>query len=135
MIQRHLNPEGVYLFNTTGSIRALRTGCLSFRNGYRVLNNLIVSDSPLTFDAARWRRVLASYVIDGKRVFPTDSPAQIESFDSLVAIPSESSDPGIAAAERRMEHCDSILQRTASLPLITDDNMGTEWRYPLFHRE
>jgi spermidine synthase len=135
MIQRHLNPGGVYLFNATGSIRAQRTGCLSFKFGFRVLNNVMVSDSPFDLDVGRWRRVLAAYAIDGKRMFPTDSPAQAESFDHFVAMPSESDDNAIVPANRRMERCESILQRTPGLPLITGDNMGTEWRYPLLHRE
>jgi predicted membrane-bound spermidine synthase len=135
LIQRHLNPGGVYLFNATGSIRAQRTGCLSFKFGFRVLNNVMVSDSPFDLDVARWRRVLAAYAIDGKRMFPTDSPAQAESFDHFVAMPSESDDKAIVPADRRMERCESILRRTPELPLITDDNMGTEWRYPLLRRE
>jgi len=135
MIQRHLNPGGVYLFNATGSIRAQRTGCLSFKFGFRVLNNVMVSDSPFDLDVARWRRVLTAYAIDGRRMFPTDSPAQAESFDHFVAMPSESDDKAIVPADRRMERCESILRRTPELPLITDDNMGTEWRYPLLHRE
>jgi spermidine synthase len=135
MIQRHLNPGGVYLFNATGSIRAQRTGCLSFKFGFRVLNNVMVSDSPFDLDVARWRRVLAAYEIDGKRMFPMDSPAQAESFEHIVAMPSESDDKAIVPADRRMERCESILERTPELPLITDDNMGTEWRYPLLHRE
>jgi spermidine synthase len=135
MIQQHLNPGGVYLFNATGSIRAQRTGCLSFKFGFRVLNNVMVSDSPFDLDDARWRRVLTAYAIDGKRMFPTDSPAQTESFDYFITMPSETDDKAIAPANRRMERCESILQRTAGLPLITDDNMGTEWRYPLLHRE
>jgi len=135
MIQRHLNPGGVYLFNATGSIRAQRTGCLSFKFGFRVLNNVMVSDSPFDLDVARWRRVLTAYAIDGRRMFPTDSPAQAESFNRFVAMPSESDDKAIVPADRRMERCESILRRTPELPLITDDNMGTEWRYPLLHRE
>jgi len=135
MIQRHLSPGGVYLFNATGSIRAQRTGCLSFKFGIRVLNNIMVSDSPFDLDIARWRRVLAAYAIDGKRMFPTDSPVQAESFEHFVAMPSESDDKAIVPADRRMERCESILERTPELPLITDDNMGTEWRYPLLHHE
>ena len=135
MIQRHLNPGGVYLFNATGSIRAQRTGCLSFKFGFRVLNNVMVSDSPFDLDVARWRRVLAAYAIDGKRMFPMDSPSQAESFEYFVAMPSESDDKAMVPADRRMERCESILERTPELPLITDDNMGTEWRYPLLHRE
>ena len=126
MIQRHLHPGGVYLFNATGSVRAQRTGCLSFKFGYRVLNNVMVSDSAFDLDVARWRRVLTAYAIDGKRMFPTDTPAQAESLDHFVAMPSESADVAIAPADRRMERCDSILRRTPELPLITDDNMGTE---------
>ena len=95
MIQRHLSPGGVYLFNATGSIRAQRTGCLSFKFGFRVLNNVMVSDSPFDLDVARWRRVLAAYEIDGKRMFPMDSPAQAESFEHIVATPSELDDKAI----------------------------------------
>jgi hypothetical protein len=135
IIQRHLNPGGVYLFNATGSIRTLRTGCLSFKYGFRVLNNVIVSDSPFDLDVARWRRVLTAYAIDGKRMFPADSPAQRQSFDDFVAMLSGSDDERFDPADRHKESCESLLQRTAALPLITDDNMGTEWRYPLFHRE
>lgn len=135
MIQQHLKPGGVYLFNATGSIRAQRTGCLSFKFGFRLLNNIMVSDSPFDLDVARWRRVLAAYAIDGTRMFPTDSPAQAALFRYFVAMPSESEDKAIAPADRRMERCESILKRTPELPLITDDNMGTEWRYPMLQRE
>jgi spermidine synthase len=135
MIREHLNPNGVYLFNATGSVRAQRTGCLSFRYGFRVLNNVIVSDSPFVLDPGRWRRVLANYTIDGNRMFPMDSQAQVESFSHIIAMPSEIDDPAIAPADRAIERCQSVLQRTAALPLITDDNMGTEWRYGFLHRE
>jgi spermidine synthase len=30
-----------------------------------------------------------------------------------------------------IEPCSSILARTAGKQPITDDNMGSEWRYPL----
>jgi hypothetical protein len=47
----------------------------------------------------------------------------------------EASDDSIDPAARRLESCQSIVQRINALPLITDDNMGTEWRYPLLHLE
>lgn len=135
LIQRHLNQGGVYLYNSTGSIRALRTGCSSFRYGYRVLNNLMVSDSPFDLDVERWRRVLTAYTIDGHVMFPQDTPEQVQALEAIVAMAHEASDEGIEPAARRLESCQSILQRTSALPLITDDNMGTEWRYPLLHIE
>jgi len=30
-----------------------------------------------------------------------------------------------------LEPCAAILARTTALASVTDDNMGTEWRYPL----
>jgi spermidine synthase len=135
LIQRHLNQGGVYLYNTTGSIRAVRTGCLTFRYGYRVLNNVMVSDSPFDLDAGRWRQVLTSYTIDGHVMFPQDTPEHVQALDAIVAMAHEASDDSIDPAARRLESCQSIVQRINALPLITDDNMGTEWRYPLLHLE
>jgi hypothetical protein len=63
----------------------------------------MVSDSPFDLDVARWRLVLAAYAIDGKRMFPTDSPAQAEPFEHFVGVPSESDDKAIVPADRRME--------------------------------
>ncbi len=135
LIQRHLNQGGVYLYNATSSIRAQRTGCSTFRYGYRVLNNVMVSDSPFDLDAGRWRQVLAAYTIDGHAMFPQKTPEQVQALDEIVALAHEDKDDRIEFAARRLESCQSILQRTKILPLITDDNMGTEWRYPLLHIE
>ncbi len=128
VIRSHLNPGGVYLYNATDSLRAERTGCLSFRYGYRVFNNLLASDAPIAFDAGRWRGVLVDYRIDGRPVLQLDRPADRDALDRMLELPAELPHAGPAAG---LEDCASILQRTAALRPITDDNMGTEWRYPL----
>jgi hypothetical protein len=38
-----------------------------------------------------------------------------------------SSDP----ARQPLEACSSVMRRNAGVKSVTDDNMGTEWRYPL----
>jgi hypothetical protein len=34
-------------------------------------------------------------------------------------------------AERHIEPCPDVIARTQGERVLTDDNMGTEWRYPL----
>src|SRR5581483_6113082 len=43
LVNRHLNPGGIYLYNTTMSRRVQRTGCLSFAYGARFENQMVVS--------------------------------------------------------------------------------------------
>jgi SAM-dependent methyltransferase len=69
LIKRHLNPGGVFFYNTTESARVQRTGCLAFANGARFLNHMVVSARPIRWDFARWRRILETYRIDGRPVF------------------------------------------------------------------
>lgn len=135
LIKGHLKNGGIYLFNATGSIRAQRSGCSSFKYGFRVLNNLVLSDSPFGLDRAHWNKVIDSYRIDGVRMFPTtdgDAAARVRQFESL---PDDASSTSIPPEKRRLESCESLMARVPALPLITDDNMGTEWRYPLLHEE
>jgi spermidine synthase len=69
LIKRHLNPGGVFFYNTTNSDRVQRTGCLAFAHGARFVNHMVVSETPIPWDFARWRRVLESYRINGRPVF------------------------------------------------------------------
>ena len=65
LIKQHLNPGGVFFYNTTGADRVQRTGCLVFAHGARFTNHMVVSTAPIAWDFARWRRVLEAYRIDG----------------------------------------------------------------------
>ena len=128
LIRRHMKPGGVEYYNTTWSGEALLTGATVFPNALRIGNFLAVSDSPIAFDTERLRSVLSTYRIDGRAVFDLTKPEDRSALERIVSLPS---DPGrddngklVPVMEERM----SLLQRLKGMRLITDDNMGTEWR-------
>jgi predicted membrane-bound spermidine synthase len=125
LIKQHLNPGGTMFFNTTDSARTQRTGCAMFPHGMRFLNHLIVSMDPLPLDVERWKKSLSAERIDDRPVFDLSRARDREFFDRLDGI----SDAANLGHGRPMESCADILARTADLDLITDDNMGTEWRH------
>jgi hypothetical protein len=109
-------------YNTTNSDRVQRTACLAFPYGARFTNHMIVSDAPIDWDFERWRQTLKSYVIDGERQFKPDS-AQDQAFLDAITSPDN--------AREMIEECPRLLARTDGRTSVTDDNMGTEWRYPI----
>jgi hypothetical protein len=128
LIRRHMKPGGVEYYNTTWSGEAILTGATVFPNALRIGNFLAVSDSPIAFDTERLRSVLSTYRIDGRAVFDLTKPEDRSALERIVSLPS---DPGrddngklVPVMEERM----SLLQRLKGMRLITDDNMGTEWR-------
>jgi spermidine synthase len=126
----HLKPGGVLVYNTTGSARVQRTGCLSFAHGLRFSNQLVVSTSPLDVDAARWRRDLEHHRIDGRPVLDAARPEDRRALLALEALAAEAESPRPGPApDAPFEACPDILARTAGLRPVTDDNMGSEWRF------
>ena len=73
IVRHHLEPDGVYYFNTTYSHAALKTAMSAFAHGALVINFAAVGDS-LHFDRERFRRVLANYAIDGHPLFEEVRP-------------------------------------------------------------
>jgi spermidine synthase len=129
LIKAHLNPGGVFFYNTTGFDRVQRTGCLAFAHGARFTNHMAVSERPIAWDFARWRRTLEAYRIDGK---PQFDPARAEDravLDRLMAMEASLAPTAALGADRPIEPCPDILARTAGKRPVTDDNMGSEWRY------
>jgi spermidine synthase len=122
LAKQHLNRGGIVFYNTTDSGRVQRTACLAFPYGARFTNHMIVSDAPIDWDFRRWRQTLESYTIDGERQF---NPASAEDRAVLdkVSLPEN--------ARQIIEECPQVLARTEGKMLVTDDNMGTEWRFPL----
>lgn len=112
LIRRHLNPGGVYYYNTTGEPRVQRTGATAFPYAWRLNNMLAVSDAPFAPDLERFRRQLFSFPFrdDGGGAPDAALLGQV-----------------VETVRRELEPRDSILSRTSGLRLITDDNMGTEW--------
>jgi hypothetical protein len=89
---------------------------------------MVVSDTPIRFDFARWRKVLEAYRIDGRPVF---DPARGEDRAELDRLQSWETSFASGDASRPIEPCRDIIARTAGERPITDDNMGSEWRYAL----
>ncbi len=131
LIRAHLNRGGVFFFNTTDSLRVQRTGCESFRFGYRVTNHLLVSDLPFALDIGHWRQNLLATRIDGHGVFDLSRPADAAALRRVLSLAANANVNDADAPKRLMESCVSIRARTSGVRLITDDNMGTEWRQPL----
>jgi spermidine synthase len=126
LIRHHLNPGGIFFYNTTDSARVQRTGCLAFAYGARFTNHMLVSDGPIAWDFPRWRQILESYRIDGVQVFDTHRAPDRVRLDELMFL-QESIAPKAPVAARPIEPCPDLLVRTAGKTIVTDDNMGTEW--------
>jgi spermidine synthase len=128
LVKDHLNPGGIFFYNTTDSARAQRTGCLVFGEGARFTNHMVVSSVPIAWDFQRWRRTLEAYRIDGK---PQLDPRRSE--DSALLDKAEAMAASLTStapyAERPIEPCSDVLTHTAGMKIMTDDNMGSEWRY------
>jgi len=125
LMKSHLNPGGVYYFNTTSANEPIATALRVFPYGLRVMNFLAVSDSPINVDKERWLDVLRCYRIDGKIVFDPVNPAA----QKVLAVYMLFADTVNAPARLiGMEATDSLRARTAHNLIITDDNMGLEWR-------
>jgi spermidine synthase len=119
----HLNPRGIVFYNTTDSDRVQRTACLAFPYGARFSNHVVVSDTPIDWNFARWRQTLEAYAIDGERQFDLQNARDRALLESVT-----SSDQ---SSRHLIEGCPQVLARTAGKVPVTDDNMGTEWRHTL----
>jgi spermidine synthase/predicted MFS family arabinose efflux permease len=126
LVRRHLNPGGIFFYNTTSSDRVQRTGCLTFAHGARFTNHMVVSDAPIAWDFQRWRRVLTSYRIDGRPVVDLTRAPDRAKLDLLTSWQSSLA-PARHEEDRPIEPCADVLARTAGQAVVTDDNMGSEW--------
>jgi spermidine synthase len=125
LIRAHLNPGGIYYFNTTESDDAIATALKVFPYGLRVINFLAVSDTPITIDKKRWLDVLHGYRIDGRAIFdPTNPNAEKVLANYMVLADSIHFPPAFVG----LETSDSLRGRLGRRLIITDDNMGLEWR-------
>jgi spermidine synthase len=124
LARAHLNPGGVFYYNTTWSPDAMKTGMSAFPYGMRCVNFLALSDSPMAFDSTRWSELLRDLRDQqGRLVFgETDRKPRL---DSLLALaPSINETPRGYGLESRA----SVLSRVETAHIITDDNMRVEWR-------
>jgi len=124
LARKHLNPGGVYYFNTTESDETIATALHVFPYGMRVINCLAVSDSPMSVDQDRWISILRRYSIDGKTMFDPMDPAAPKMLAGYMALAETLKEPPRFLG---LESSDSLRLRTAKRLVITDDNMGLEW--------
>ena len=128
LAKQHLADGGVFFYNTTDSDRLQRTACLTYPHALRFYNHMAASNQPIDVDFVRWRSVLSAYEIDGRRVVDPANPAQVAALEDVLA--THQHWEKIQQGPRdRMETCGSIVARTENLELVTDDNMGSEWRH------
>src|SRR5208282_2943342 len=124
MIHQHLNPGGIYYFNSTGSFDAMATALREFPYGLRVINFLMVSDSPIVVDKARWESNLRGFQIDSHSLFPQGDAGAQEALARFLSLADSLSAPATYVG---LETSASLRSRLSRYPTITDDNMGAEW--------
>ena len=66
LVRARLLPGGVFYYNTTFSAAAQKTAVSVFPHAWRVQGFVAVSDAPIAFDKARWRRVMETFRLDGR---------------------------------------------------------------------
>ena len=124
IIRPHLNPGGVYYFNTTESEETMGTALSVFPYGLRIVNFLAVSDYPIVLDRDAWLRNLSEFQIDGRPMFsPSTHEGQLLLAGYAQFAESIHAPPRFVG----MEGNDSIRARLPRMRLFTDDNMGLEW--------
>jgi len=129
LARTHLEPGGIFFFNTTSSDDVQRTAMTVFPYGLRMINFVAVSDSPFSLDTSHFRDVLAHYTIDGKPCIDTTTEKGQKLLDELCEIPATIHDPNYR--EWGLESRERILARTQDATVVTDDNMVIEFHQPL----
>ena len=129
MLKAHLNPGGIVFYNTTDSSRVQRTGCSSFAHGARFMNHVVLSSTPIDWNFARWRHALELYRIDGRTVLDLSRAEHAQGLEGLMALEAQTRPETRHDSGDVIEPCPQVLERTAGETLVTDDNMGTEWRH------
>ncbi|HVU46124.1 MAG TPA: fused MFS/spermidine synthase, partial [Terracidiphilus sp.] len=128
MLRSHMLPGGVAYYNTTSSGEVQRTGATVFADALRVANFLAVSDSPIIYDRARVRTVLASMQIDGEPVYDLSDPRYRAALERTANLPVVAGEDPSKPVSYSIEGRASLLARLKDKRLVTDDNMGTEWQ-------
>jgi spermidine synthase len=124
LAHKHLNPGGVYYFNTTESAETMATALHVFPYGLRVINFLAVSDSPIQIDTVRWIDTLRKYKINDRFLF---DPADALSQQTLVEYVRFANSINLPPVQVGLEGSDSLRKKYGRDRLITDNNMGREW--------
>lgn len=120
LLKSRLNPGGVTYLNTTGSKEAIKTIAMNFKYTFMYSVYVVASDSPFDIDPKKFRSILETYTIDGKRVLDPEKNKDKKMIDFL---------SGLKLRGTRKE----LLSMTSGYRVITDDNMVTEFK--LFRKD
>ena len=132
LARAHLLPGGLFYFNTTSSDDVKKTAVTVFPHAMRVYNFMAVSDAPLVFDKDRWRKTLVEFSFEGRPAIDRSNDDGQRFFDDLVLY-ADTIDG--APVDDGLESRASVMARTASARVVTDDNMVPEWREVLRFQE
>lgn len=124
LVSSQLADGGIFLFNTTLSEAVMKTSATVFPHAQRIYNFMVVGRSPIVFDRGRWQGVLEGYRLDGKPLLDPADEWDRKRMADLMAIPDTLDRPPVWEG---LESRESVLSRFADLPLVTDDNMRSEW--------
>lgn len=130
IVQDHLEPGGVYMWNVTGSKRAMKTAFEVFDHGARFQSTMVAGPDPLDVDWDRFRNTLLRYQIWGQPLLDEANPADVAFVDEALDISDDEKDPE-DLFEWTYESREDLLERVGDERAITDDNMGGEWEVPL----
>lgn len=128
LLRGHLKPHGIAYYNTTASEEALATGAAEFPYALRISNFLAVSDSPITLDRILWKTMLVGYKINGRPVFDLRNTIDQARLTEVLSLPEMSNPKREIELVSSMEQRPSLLARLKGVRLISDDNMGAEWK-------
>ncbi len=124
LARNHLNPGGIYYFNTTESAEAIATSLHVFRYGLRVINFMAVSDSPLVISTSGWIETLREYKIDNRNVFDPVDPVTQQILSQYIQF---ANSVNLPPTQFGLQDTDSLRANYGRERLITDNNMGREW--------
>jgi spermidine synthase len=113
-IKKHLKKGGIFYYNTTNSLELQKTSCISYKNGIRYINFMLLSDSKLEYDKEYYFDLLKNYKIDNTNIL--SYPSDKKNFDDLLD------------NTTFVEGCDSILKRSKNVEVTTEDNINIEFK-------
>ncbi|CAL7963995.1 spermidine synthase [Gammaproteobacteria bacterium] len=110
LIQQHLTDIGVFYFNTTSSLDAVKTVRSVFPHVNTLYNFAIASSKPLQFDAENLKKHLLSYTINNKKIFDLNNAIDRITIEEIMAI-----------QKRGIVNQQTLEKTTKNAKIITDD--------------
>ncbi len=101
-----------------------KTATVVFPHTLRVAGFVAASDGPFALDKARWRGVLETPPFEGRPLFNLQRPDDRALLEKVLALADTFAGPG---SEESLERDAQLRARLQGTPIVTDDNMLTEW--------